>query len=60
LYCINLPLSWTDDKLRSAFSAYGNVVSTKLLPALPGMPGKGGLVRMSTVEEVSGLPTAAK
>ncbi|KAF5833915.1 hypothetical protein DUNSADRAFT_9574 [Dunaliella salina] len=51
LYCTNLPLSWDDNMLRSTFSRFGTVLSTKLLTALPGMPGKGGLVRMSTNEE---------
>lgn len=54
LYCTNLPLSWTDETLKSTFSQYGNVLSTKMLTALPGMPGKGGLVRMGSVEEVRG------
>lgn len=38
--------------LKSTFQRFGTVLSTKLLTALPGMPGKGGLVRMSTNEEV--------
>lgn len=52
LYCINLPLGWTDETLRATFSQHGGVLSTKMLTALPGAPGKGGMVRMATMEEV--------
>lgn len=51
LYCINLPTAWDDDAVRKCFSQYGNVLSVKLLSIIPGTPGKGGLVRMASVDE---------
>ncbi len=46
LYVGNLNYQTTEETLREAFSAYGNVLSVKILP------GRGfGFVEMETVEE---------
>ncbi|KAJ9530771.1 hypothetical protein QJQ45_014919 [Haematococcus lacustris] len=58
LYCINIPLRWTEQTLSDAFSRFGHVLSLKLLPAQSGTHGKGALVRMSTVEEAKAARNA--
>lgn len=42
LYCINLPLVWSDEDVRAAFAMYGSVLSVRLLTPIPGCPGKVG------------------
>jgi len=50
-----LPLYLTDEQLNAVFSQYGTVDQCKMLDVIPGLPSRGALVTMATVEEAAWL-----
>jgi len=50
-----LPLHLSDEQLNAVFSQYGSVDQCKMLDPIPGLPGRGALVTMKTVEEAGWL-----
>mmetsp|Transcript_686 Transcript_686/g.1981 ORF Transcript_686/g.1981 Transcript_686/m.1981 type:complete len:348 (+) Transcript_686:56-1099(+) len=55
LYIQGLPLDIDDEKLKSIFAQYGNVVQCRTLEAVPGKPDRVALMRMSCLEEAKWL-----
>jgi len=54
LYICGLPMNCTEEQLRAIFSAYGGVVSVKVLPD-NGKPDRAALVRMSELSQAQWL-----
>lgn len=54
LYICGLPMTCSEEQLRSIFSAYGSVVSVKVLPD-NGKPDRAALVRMSELSQAQWL-----
>jgi len=55
LTVFGLPVTLADETLHAVFSQYGTVRQCRMLDPSPGMPSRGALVEMATVEEAAWL-----